>query len=57
MIASIHMENLDESEQLPTEVMEELSEKYKIPEDKQVNILFMSYCVKCFGIVPSGFRG
>ena len=38
MIASIHMENLDESEQLPTEVMEELSEKYKIPEDKQVNI-------------------
>ena len=42
MIASIHMKNLDESEQLPTEVMEELSQKYKIPEDKQVNISFMS---------------
>ena len=36
MIASIHIENLDELDKLPTEVMEDLSLKYKIPEDKQV---------------------
>lgn len=37
IIASIHMENLDQSTQLPTGIMEEISENYKIPEDKQVN--------------------
>jgi hypothetical protein len=38
IITSIHIENVDQYEQLPSQIMEELVSKYRIPENKQVKI-------------------
>lgn len=35
-ITSIHMENLDKSSKLPSQIMEDLLTNFKIPEEKQV---------------------
>lgn len=35
-ITSIHMENLDKSTKLPSQIMEDLLTNFKIPEEKQV---------------------
>ncbi|XP_076447673.1 E3 ubiquitin-protein ligase HUWE1-like isoform X2 [Babylonia areolata] len=35
-VQSIHMENLDRSEKLPTQIMEELMENFSVPSNKQV---------------------
>ncbi|XP_060587198.1 E3 ubiquitin-protein ligase HUWE1-like isoform X3 [Ruditapes philippinarum] len=35
IITSIHIENVDQYEQLPSQIMEELVSKYRIPENKQ----------------------
>lgn len=35
IITSIHIENVDQYDQLPSQIMEELVSKYKIPENKQ----------------------
>ena len=36
VITSIHMENLDKSPKMPSEIMEEIISSFKIPENKQV---------------------
>ena len=36
VITSIHMENLDKSPKMPSEIMEEIIASFKIPENKQV---------------------
>ncbi|XP_060080556.1 E3 ubiquitin-protein ligase HUWE1-like [Ylistrum balloti] len=36
VITSIHMENLDKSMKLPSEIMEEILENFKVPEEKQM---------------------
>ncbi|XP_076109103.1 E3 ubiquitin-protein ligase HUWE1-like isoform X2 [Mytilus galloprovincialis] len=35
VITSIHMENLDKSKKMPSEIMEEIMSSFKIPENKQ----------------------
>ena len=37
-VQSIHMENVDSSEKLPTQIMEELLEAFSIPSNKQVGV-------------------
>ncbi|XP_021341229.1 E3 ubiquitin-protein ligase HUWE1-like isoform X3 [Mizuhopecten yessoensis] len=36
VITSIHMENLDKSIKMPSEIMEEILENFKVPEEKQM---------------------
>ncbi|XP_069142505.1 E3 ubiquitin-protein ligase HUWE1-like isoform X2 [Argopecten irradians] len=36
VISSIHMENLDKSLKLPSEIMEDILENFKVPEEKQM---------------------
>ena len=43
IITSIHIENVDQYDQLPSQIMEELVSKYRIPENKQVHNFVKKY--------------
>lgn len=39
IVTCIHIEGVDQYQQLPSQIMEELVLKYKVPEKKQVSVL------------------